>query len=413
MNEAVIEVRELGKSYRLGHGGPDYGTLREAMVRWFNPRRSGPRHDSGQFHALDGVSFAVQAGEVMGVIGRNGAGKSTLLKILSRITTPTRGEADIRGRLGSLLEIGTGFHPELTGRENIHFSGAILGMKRADIRRRFDEIVEFAEVGQFLDTPCKHYSSGMYARLGFAVAAHLDTDILLVDEVLAVGDAGFQRKCLGKMSEVAGRGRTVLFVSHNMAAVRQLCTRGLVLDRGRVAFCGEIDGAVAAYQAQFAAAGVGRYERQQAGGGLAWIAAARLQSRNGRELGYLAMSDPLEIEVDVEAVEPRRLALSLQVREAGQSPLLHLPSVDAGQILPVEAGRHRVRLSVPPVMLYPGVYGLRLTLTETGGGAFDLLDQVDDLVLTVEQDMGVCTRPLSRQAGVIFVQPRWEYLGRV
>lgn len=414
MSHPLISVRGLGKTYRLGGTGPDYRTLREELSRWFGRAPSPTRSDGGgSFAALDDISFAVQAGEVMGVIGRNGAGKSTLLKILSRITAPTRGEADIYGRLGSLLEIGTGFHPELTGRENVYFSGALLGMKRADIRRRFDEIVAFAEVERFIDTACKHYSSGMYARLGFAVAAHLDTDILLVDEVLAVGDTGFQQKCLGKMSEVAGRGRTVLFVSHNMAAVRQLCTRGLVLERGRVAYCGEIGGAVAAYQEQFAAAGVGAYARTQPGTGPAWIATARLGVRDGRPMGCIAMSSALELDIEIHSKIVCRLALSLQVREDGQSPLLHVPSVDAGQVIPVEAGRHRVRLTVPPVMLYPGVYGLRLTLSQVGAGGFDTLDQVDDLKLTVEQDPGVCTRPLLRSAGVVYVRPRWEYLGQV
>lgn len=413
MSHPVINVSGLGKTYRLGGAGPDYRTLREEVARWFGRASSQARTGAaGWFDALDDVSFSVQAGEVMGVIGRNGAGKSTLLKILSRITAPTRGAADIHGRLGSLLEIGTGFHPELTGRENIYFSGALLGMKRADIHRGFDAIVAFAEVERFIDTPCKHYSSGMYTRLGFAVAAHLDTDILLVDEVLAVGDTGFQQKCLGKMSEVAGGGRTVLFVSHNMAAVRQLCTRGLVLERGRVAYCGEIGGAVSTYQAQFAAAGVGTYVRAQPGAGPAWIAAARLRARDGRPMGCVVMSDPLELELEIESAAPRRLALSLQVREDGQSPLLHVPSVDAGQLIPVEAGRHQLRLTVPPVMLYPGVYGLRLVLSETAAGGFDVLDQVDDLTVIVEQDPTVCTRPLVRSAGVVFVRPQWEYLGR-
>lgn len=413
MSDPVIQVRGLGKTYRLGATGPAYGTLRESLGRWFARGAADAGAPSRAFDALDAVSFSVNAGEVMGVIGRNGAGKSTLLKILSRITVPSRGTADLHGRLGSLLEVGTGFHPELTGRENIHFSGALLGMRRADIRKRFDEIVAFAEVGPFIDTPCKHYSSGMYARLGFAVAAHLDTDILLVDEVLAVGDVGFQRKCVGKMSEVAGGGRTVLFVSHNMAAVRQLCTRGLVLEQGRVAYCGDIEGAVAAYQAQFAAVGIGRFERSRSGSGPAWIAAASLKTPAGREGGCLGMGDPLVVEVDVVAADAHRLALSVQVRESGEAPLLHLPSVDAGQVLPIEAGRHRVRITVPPVMLYPGAYGLRLTLTRFGAGAFEELDRVDDLTMTVEQDPDICTRPLLRQAGVIHVRPQWEYVGRV
>ena len=218
---AMIEVENLGKHYRRGGQDRVYRTFREdllgLMTRPFRRRR--PKADSSDtFWALRDVSFQVNEGEVVGIIGKNGAGKSTLLKILSRITQPTEGRARLYGRVGSLLEVGTGFHPELTGRENIYLSGTILGMRRAEVRSRFDEIVAFAEIEDFLDTPVKHYSSGMYVRLAFAVAAHLDPEILLVDEVLAVGDMGFQKKCLGKMSEVAEGGRTVLFVSHNMGA---------------------------------------------------------------------------------------------------------------------------------------------------------------------------------------------------
>jgi lipopolysaccharide transport system ATP-binding protein len=237
MDDIAIRVEGLGKRFRLRHAGsrPRYRTLREDLLGL--PRRllagfSGHRDEREEFWALKDVSFEVKRGEVLGIIGRNGAGKSTLLKILSRIMDPTCGEAIVQGRIGSLLEVGTGFHPELTGRENIFLSGALLGMRRDEVRRRFDEIVAFAGVEKFLDTPCKHYSSGMYARLGFAVAAHLDAEILLVDEVLAVGDAEFQRKCIGKMTEVAGGGRVVMFVSHNMAAVSRLCTNAMVLDNG-------------------------------------------------------------------------------------------------------------------------------------------------------------------------------------
>ena len=208
-------------------------------------RRSAPRRSD--FWALKDVSFEVPPGEVLGVVGRNGAGKSTLLKVLSRITEPTTGRVELRGRVGSLLEVGTGFHPELTGRENIYLNGAILGMKRREIARKFDEIVAFAEVEQFLDTPVKRYSSGMYMRLAFAVAAHLEPEILLVDEVLAVGDAEFQKKCLGKMGDVAGEGRTVLFVSHNMGAVQTVCRRALLLDHGRVKMIGPAEEVVAEY----------------------------------------------------------------------------------------------------------------------------------------------------------------------
>jgi lipopolysaccharide transport system ATP-binding protein len=251
MAPLAVRVDKVTKVFRLGHGAVGhrqaYRTLRDwlssatstglrAIPRLFRKRRAGPRGKAAEdrVRALDGISFEVRPGEVLGLIGRNGAGKSTLLKILSRISEPTAGAVDIWGRVGSLLEVGTGFHPELSGRENIYLNGAILGIRKKDIARRFDEIVAFAEVEPFIDTPVKHYSSGMYMRLAFAVAAHMDTEILLVDEVLAVGDASFQKKCLGKMGDVARGGRTVFFVSHNMGAVRGLCRRAIWLDRGQV-----------------------------------------------------------------------------------------------------------------------------------------------------------------------------------
>jgi lipopolysaccharide transport system ATP-binding protein len=241
MSEIAIRVENLSKQYRIGGPQASYKTIRESLVGAarapFRRLASVARgHSSADTHetiwALKDVSFEVKHGEVLGIIGRNGAGKSTLLKILSRITAPTEGTVDLYGRVGSLLEVGTGFHPELTGRENIYLNGAILGMTRAEIERRFDEIVAFAELEKFLDTPVKHYSSGMYVRLAFAVAAHLDPEILLVDEVLAVGDAAFQKKCLGKMGTIAKEGRTVLFVSHNLIALRSLCPRAVWLDNG-------------------------------------------------------------------------------------------------------------------------------------------------------------------------------------
>jgi lipopolysaccharide transport system ATP-binding protein len=237
MIDVAIETRELGKSYTLGVKGAGYGTLREAIVeKAQRPFGRGRREKKSKdlLWALKDLSLTIRSGEVVGLIGHNGAGKSTLLKILSRITEPSTGYADVTGRVGSLLEVGTGFHPELTGRENIFLNGAILGMRRAEIRARFDEIVEFAEMERFLDTPVKRYSSGMSVRLAFAVAAHLEPEILLVDEVLAVGDASFQRKSLGKMNEVAKEGRTVVFVSHNLAIIQALCTRGILLERGEV-----------------------------------------------------------------------------------------------------------------------------------------------------------------------------------
>jgi lipopolysaccharide transport system ATP-binding protein len=263
MTDMAIRVENLSKRYRIGQR-QSHKTLRErltdAMSSPFRRLSSIVRRPSGAGNnqrtardefiwALKDVSFEIRRGEVMGIIGRNGAGKTTLLKILCRITEPTEGRAEIRGRVGSLLEVGTGFHYELTGRENIYLNGAILGMKKAEIERKFDEIVAFAEVEKFLDTPVKHFSSGMYVRLAFAVAAHLEPEVLLVDEVLAVGDVEFQKKCLGKMGDVAKEGRTVLFVSHNMAAVQNLCTRGMTLQNGRLQMIGSQFEAVSAYLA--------------------------------------------------------------------------------------------------------------------------------------------------------------------
>jgi lipopolysaccharide transport system ATP-binding protein len=262
MSELAVRVEGVGKEYRLGGTRERYTTLRDqvnklatAPLRALRGRGRRPEQEP-PFWALKDVSFEVSQGEVVGIIGRNGAGKSTLLKILSRITEPTEGEADIHGRVGSLLEVGTGFHPELTGRENVYLNGAILGMRRSEIMRKFDEIVSFAQVEKFIDTPVKHYSSGMYMRLAFAVAAHLEPEILIVDEVLAVGDAEFQEKCLGKMGDLARGGRTVLFVSHNLHAIKSLCSQGILLRAGRVFFEGPASECVSKYL-EMARAGAG------------------------------------------------------------------------------------------------------------------------------------------------------------
>lgn len=259
MSDIAIRASGLSKRYRIGLR-QHYGSLRDVIAgKFFGFRAAGVgsgRRPSGRFvgdmiWALRDVSLEVRHGEVIGVIGPNGAGKTTLLKILSRITEPTEGEAEIHGRMGSLLEVGTGFHPEMSGRENIHLNGAILGMRRREIERKFDEIVSFAGVEEFLDTEVKHYSTGMYMRLAFAVASHLEPDILVVDEVLSVGDVQFQEKCLGKMSQVAGSGRTVLFVSHNLAAVRSLCTRACLIDSGQIRLLGKPDEVISEYLTSF------------------------------------------------------------------------------------------------------------------------------------------------------------------
>ena len=265
----AISIQNVSKAYRLGVIG--HGTLREDLQSWWAKVRGkeDPNRIIGSKEAIEGdtlwalrdVSFDVEQGSVWGIIGANGAGKSTLLKILSRVTAPTSGQIKVRGRVASLLEVGTGFHPELTGRENIFLNGAILGMTKAEVRKKFDEIVAFSEIEKFIDTPVKRYSSGMYVRLAFAVAAHLDPEILVVDEVLAVGDAAFQKKCLGKMGAVAKEGRTVLFVSHNMGAVRNLCQQGIVLRHGRVAFQGAANDAVDCYLSKSSESNATTWER--------------------------------------------------------------------------------------------------------------------------------------------------------
>src|SRR5688500_2508633 len=309
--DPVIQCDGLGKSYLIGHQGTRerYTALRDVFVRqargvWQATQRAlrgqmGVEGDEiEKFWALRDVSFEVQQGDVVGVIGRNGAGKSTLLKILSRITEPTGGRVTLRGRVASLLEVGTGFHPELTGRENIYLNGAILGMHRAEIKRKFDEIVCFAEIGRFLDTPVKRYSSGMYVKLAFAVAAHLDPEILIVDEVLAVGDAQFQKKCIGKMQDVSAGGRTVLFVSHNMAAVSSLTSRGIVLDAGRLVFDGTTAAAIETY---IGVGGPSAAARTSLGKGThTAILGARLLDDAGNSVHHYTPGTPFRLEFLVE-----------------------------------------------------------------------------------------------------------------
>src|SRR5271157_759735 len=308
-NDLAVSARGLSKSYLISHNSNGPTNLREAIVE----RVKHPFGVDGQvrenFWALNDVDFDIRQGESVGIIGRNGAGKSTLLKILSRITYPTRGVVDIYGRVASLLEVGTGFHGELTGRENITLNGSILGMSRREIKNKFDEIVAFAEVENFLDTPVKRYSSGMYVRLAFAVAAHLDPEILIVDEVLAVGDFAFQKKCLGKMQEVSGAGRTVLFVSHNMASVVRLCNRALLFRRGELALDGDPETVVQSYMTE-GQSGQGDLldladtHRHPNVNGRARIISARLNSEDRVGPWVISYGTPLSLEVQVVVERP-------------------------------------------------------------------------------------------------------------
>lgn len=294
----AIRVSHLGKQYKIFGPREPYRTFQDVIINALKAPQKIIRKESPaeRFWALKDVSFEVEKGEVVGIIGRNGAGKSTLLKILSRITSPTEGTVEIHGRVGSLLEVGTGFHPELTGRENIYLSGSILGMKRQEIDTKLDDIVKFSGIEQFLDTPVKRYSSGMYVRLAFAVAAHLDTEILLVDEVLAVGDAEFQKKCLGKMSEVAKGGRTVLFVSHNMSAIQNMCQRCILLENGFMKYFGDVNESINIYQMRDGVSSVSLNERKdRKGSGGIIIKAIEIRNTNGDIIKTVRNSEAFDV----------------------------------------------------------------------------------------------------------------------
>ncbi len=315
MSAIAVRVEGLGKEYQIGERRrARYKTMRDALtgmatapLRLFRRGPARVKRGEEKIWALRGVSFEVRAGEVVGIIGRNGAGKSTLLKILSRITEPTEGVAEIRGRVSSLLEVGVGFHAELTGRENVYLNGAILGMRKAEIDRKFDEIVAFAEVERFIDTPVKHYSSGMHMRLAFAVAAHLEPEILIVDEVLAVGDANFQKKCLNKMEDVGHQGRTVLFVSHNMPAVTRLCQRVILLGEGRVLEDGPPSHVVGAYlQSGLGSTAAREFAKPSMASptSIAGLHAVRVLSEDGRIADAVDIRRPVLVEMEYEVIKP-------------------------------------------------------------------------------------------------------------
>ncbi|MDH7480528.1 MAG: ABC transporter ATP-binding protein [Armatimonadota bacterium] len=395
--DSIVKVEGLGKKYVLGRRMPDresYDTLRDII--WDAARKAlcrlngrTPKQDglSNELWALKDVNFEVGQGERLGVVGRNGAGKSTLLKIVSRITRPTTGKITIHGRVASLLEVGTGFHPELTGRENIFLNGAILGMGRAEIKRKFDDIVEFSEIERFLDTPVKRYSSGMYVRLAFAVAAHLDPEILLVDEVLAVGDIAFQKKCLGKMGEVTTSGRTVIFVSHNMAAVQSLCGRAIWLDHGRIAEIGEASKVVADYlqaDATFLTEQVWDDISTAPGNDKVRICRACVRAENGG--GQITVHTPFRLEFDYWNLEPdARIHLCLHIYNA-QGVLVINPApvnepVWHGRPFPV--GLFRTICCIPGDLMNDNTYRVNLMVVKDGGKviythedilAFDIFD---------------------------------------
>ncbi|MBI3669983.1 MAG: ABC transporter ATP-binding protein [Acidobacteria bacterium] len=400
MSEVVIRAEQLGKRYRIGEREV-YRALRHVLGDALkSPLRIFCRATPSYFWALKDVSLEVREGEVLGLIGRNGAGKTTLLKILSRITRPTDGHAEIHGRVGSLLEVGTGFHPELTGRENTYLSGAILGMRKNEIDAKFESIVDFAEIEKFLDTPVKHYSSGMFVRLAFSVAAHLEPDILLVDEVLAVGDIAFQKKCLGKMGDVAHRGRTVIFVSHQMNQIRRLCQRVVWFDAGHIRANGPTAEVVSAYEAAMAAGEITASHRAGLPNEKARFLRWEIVEPRGSQPNVLNYHGPLAIKFIVRVNEPVRDGQhGIALYDSGRQ-LLWGTAVNHLQL---ESGIHKFLYSLPTLPLRPGVYSWRVTL-------FDEQEMLDDWDCAPE--FLVATEPVTHWkdewAGILNIPSRFS-----
>jgi len=382
MGRTVISVDQVSKQYRLGKIGT--GTLGNDLKRWwFNVRgKEDPflkigdindrtkKGDSDFVWALHDISFEVQQGEVLGIIGSNGAGKSTLLKILSRVTAPTKGEVKMKGRIASLLEVGTGFHPDLSGRENIYLNGAILGMRKKEITAKFDEIVQFSGVERYIDTPVKRYSSGMYVRLAFAVAAHLESEILILDEVLAVGDVEFQKKCLGKMKDVAGQGRTVIFVSHNLSAVSSLCTRGVLLDNGKCVLIGDVERIVMEYlknkNDQYVISGMSTNEIR--------VTEVVFKNRDGKEINSIFTFSEIEIEMICESDgDFSNVSASVCFDNHLEQRITSLWTAYVNKNFQVKKGKFALKFNVPNFRLAPGDYKL-VTYIESNGREVQRID---------------------------------------
>jgi lipopolysaccharide transport system ATP-binding protein len=418
----AISVTGLAKAYRITRSKGRSTLLSEALKEGAKARfRRAPKDT---FYALRDIDLVVQPGEAVGVIGRNGAGKSTLLKVLSRVTEPTAGRIELRGRLGSLLEVGTGFHPELTGRENVFLNGAILGMRRAEIARAFDSIVAFAQVDKFLETPVKRYSSGMYVRLAFAVAAHLRSEILVVDEVLAVGDAQFQKKCIGKMGEVSSEeGRTVLFVSHQMVSVQAFCRRTVVLEDGRLVFDGQTEDAIERYlsganDAVEQSRGVFDLEHVARASQVKQPMLRRLEVRDGdgRLADTITQGGDLCLTVDVDGLQvPQQYLVFVISNETDVKVLYFNTLMKPPEVFDPEARQDRIVLRFPKLPLTPGKYFVEVVLTEGGMAVKSTLDRVEraaSFEVTPADVFGSGYQMRGGpRGGVCFVVPEWEVQG--
>lgn len=418
----VIKVENISKEYRLGEVGS--GTISRDINAWWAKMKGKDNPNlkiddlkkirSSESHlALSDISFEVAEGEVLGIVGRNGAGKSTLLKVLSRVTTPTSGCFKVKGRIASLLEVGTGFNPDLSGRENIFLNGAILGMKKQEIKSKFDEIVSFSGVEKFIDTPVKRYSSGMYVRLAFAVAAHLEPEILIVDEVLAVGDMEFQNKCLGKMNEVSKSGRTILFVSHNMQAVTQLCSRALLLEEGKVVFNGAVQEGVKRYLSKAIAQKEsdinfsGRTDRV----GNGKIMVSRIQVLNKENLSnQFVIGDDLCLKIYLDAKEAtRNVKMALHFYRYDETIIANVENVDADFSFEPFTGEKCFEINFPNLHFYPDTYKIGITIASS-----DWSECYDKLVpcfeFSIVEGSPIVKRRLSLNGGFLYLVPQWKAL---
>lgn len=401
MSHPVIQIEGISKKYRLQHRD-QYGTLRDNLGSLFKKKKS----TTADFWALQDVSFTVQQGERVGIIGRNGAGKSTLLKILSQITSPSSGRIRMQGRLASLLEVGTGFHAELTGRENIFLNGAILGMKRLEIKKKFDEIVDFAEIGEFLDTPVKRYSSGMYVRLAFAVAAHLEPDILVVDEVLAVGDAQFQKKCLGKMEAAGKEGRTVLFVSHNLNAIKSLCSSGVYLRRGRTTGIQPIETTIGEYMGDLDSGHQHQLPLHKDELSIHGFSVEQLQSPGLEFSGEGAIRVAIDFEIH-KVVEQFRIGFYIKSL-VGDIVFRSLLADWNPKYERLQPGRYRIQNEIPKKLLSAGSYVLELHASRFGLRDYGIGDQLQTKFSITAPENYNQAHLGEEPFGVIVPQADWE-----
>ena len=409
MTDLAIRVEGLSKRYSIDAAKKRHDTLREQLSETLNAlwRRNGIRRGGENFWALKDISFDVGRGEVVGIIGRNGAGKSTLLKILARITEPTYGRAEIYGRVGSLLEVGTGFHPELTGRENIYLNGAVLGMRKAEIERKFDDIVTFAETEKFIDTPVKRYSSGMYVRLAFAVAAHLEPEILVIDEVLAVGDVAFQKKCLGKMREITEtEGRTILFVSHNMDAIQRLCSKCLFMEDGRLTAVGDTGSIVARYLSNHDYKArpnewIDVSQVSRCGTGQARFLAARYSSLNQAVAFHPYANGPVEFLLSIQSDAARTIgSLAVTFYTLSGTKLVNADTIALGRQVTLRQGVNQIRVRIHKLYLNPGRYVVGLWLAnpisaKKPGGEYDHIQAAFEIEVAEDSLSGLGLRPKS------------------